>query len=977
MAKQTINIGTVANDRSGDPLRTAFTKVNANFTELYNRGSSSFSGSYNDLTNKPNIPDDIADLADSSSLLADIGDVVFTDNAISAQDGVDLLIHTHDNDDKERVSVNLIPNDGAFIATALSDMQDQPFLSNQWASAQWVTISELGYLVVTNSPAIISFINSAQFDYATSISFRINGGDPIVLGNYTINGNNITFNTLQRIPEESPIVVNEINFDMYFSSNIAIDYDQGEIRLNAVELDINISTTENIGISSKFVDVTGDGTFSIKNKSASDSIDVVTNSDASAETWSFGADGTLTFPDNTVQSTAWTGNLVDLEDLIPAEDSLFDLGSPERQWRSLYVSANTIFVGGTPISVSGGDLLVDGLPVVGGTTQPYIEFTNDALITIPTTLGQSVTVTAEPAGSGAAFTVVISEGSVLDSITATTAGTNYVVGQRYKIGYGQIGGNTESDSLIFTINTVNGSGGILTVANTEFVGVADNTTGSYTGQNADYIPSVFDAIDTGLTLTRDNQRALFNIEEEAQYDNNLHLSPLGTSWNSDGWGDLSNVRSRSYTTLRESLNGAIGENIIDAELVMHDTINDKFYKFNFSAWGQDNAGGFAYVRNLIDEPNYFAKTDYGNEIDIFVADDGDGAGIGITRDNNGGIYNPYRDEGWDDDVSPSGTLWNIDGWNDLSNIETRTYLPLDAAYGGALGNRVPGSQSIMYIPDTEEYYAIQWINWTQNNAGGGFSYIRKKIDLTKINEGIRFADGTVLKSAADVVGRVKSTASSRRRIEEVYGEKTVYLSQAVTTNLSTVPSREVTNGSRIFISTANTTIDDILDSPGTYDITDTNTMQFSVDNNNWYVWDGSVTYPNEGEASYGLRGFSSLTYGEGDTVYFRYKTGGAPVVWWDKTDLPAGGGDFRGAVIDYHAFTGDATWIGTIHIVDDDGEEHITHTEVSSGGTDAENDDLWLVQNEGTISYRRIDGASAALKVHWSAKVFYGSEYYD
>jgi hypothetical protein len=346
MAKQTINIGTVANDRSGDPLRTAFTKVNANFTELYNRGSSSFSGSYNDLTNKPNIPDDIADLADSSSLLADIGDVVFTDNAISAQDGVDLLIHTHDNDDKERVSVNLIPNDGAFIATALSNMQDQPFLSNQWASAQWVTISELGYLVVTNSPAIISFINSAQFDYATDISFRINGGDPIVLGNYTINGNNITFNTLQRVPVESPVVVNEINFDMYFSSNIAIDYDQGEIRLNAVELDINISTTENIGISSKFVDVTGDGTFSIKNKSASDSIDVVTNSDASAETWSFGADGTLTFPDNTIQTTAWTGvyaitpaDLVDLEDLIPAEDSEFNLGSTTNAWNNLYIGS--------------------------------------------------------------------------------------------------------------------------------------------------------------------------------------------------------------------------------------------------------------------------------------------------------------------------------------------------------------------------------------------------------------------------------------------------------------------------------------------------------------------------------------------------------------------------------------------------------------------------------------------------------------
>ena len=35
MAKQTINIGSTANDGTGDPLRTAFDKVNDNFTELY------------------------------------------------------------------------------------------------------------------------------------------------------------------------------------------------------------------------------------------------------------------------------------------------------------------------------------------------------------------------------------------------------------------------------------------------------------------------------------------------------------------------------------------------------------------------------------------------------------------------------------------------------------------------------------------------------------------------------------------------------------------------------------------------------------------------------------------------------------------------------------------------------------------------------------------------------------------------------
>lgn len=35
MAKQTVNLGTTANDGTGDPLRTAFDKLNDNFDEVY------------------------------------------------------------------------------------------------------------------------------------------------------------------------------------------------------------------------------------------------------------------------------------------------------------------------------------------------------------------------------------------------------------------------------------------------------------------------------------------------------------------------------------------------------------------------------------------------------------------------------------------------------------------------------------------------------------------------------------------------------------------------------------------------------------------------------------------------------------------------------------------------------------------------------------------------------------------------------
>ena len=38
MAKQTVNIGVTANDNTGDPLRTAFDKLNDNFDEVYAAG---------------------------------------------------------------------------------------------------------------------------------------------------------------------------------------------------------------------------------------------------------------------------------------------------------------------------------------------------------------------------------------------------------------------------------------------------------------------------------------------------------------------------------------------------------------------------------------------------------------------------------------------------------------------------------------------------------------------------------------------------------------------------------------------------------------------------------------------------------------------------------------------------------------------------------------------------------------------------
>ena len=86
MAKQVINIGTTANDGTGDPLRSAFDKVNDNFTELYDDDG----GDVNSITATAPIVRDSAtgnvtiSLADDGITYAKLGTEFTTSAAVAA-----------------------------------------------------------------------------------------------------------------------------------------------------------------------------------------------------------------------------------------------------------------------------------------------------------------------------------------------------------------------------------------------------------------------------------------------------------------------------------------------------------------------------------------------------------------------------------------------------------------------------------------------------------------------------------------------------------------------------------------------------------------------------------------------------------------------------------------------------------------------------------------------------------------------------
>ena len=121
----------------------------------------------------------------------------------------------------------------------------------------------------------------------------------------------------------------------------------------------------------------------------------------------------------------------------------------------------------------------------------------------------------------------------------------------------------------------------------------------------------------------------------------------------------------------------------------------------------------------------------------------------------------------------------------------------------------------------------------------------------------------------------------------------------------------------------------------------------------------------------------------GDTPQLILTYGGPAVVWWDADTLginPDNLNDFRGAKIDYHAYSDDSgTIVGTIYIASDSGDNNVTHLETSSGGNDSANVILWdrSSNNEKQLSFYRVDGEQAKTTIQWTAQLYYSPEYYD
>jgi hypothetical protein len=327
MTKQTINIGQSPNDTSGDPLRTAFSKVNANFTELYANLSSYLPNptgsqglflttdgttlswaptvSYTQSSTPPSSPN--ADTlwydetsgrvytwynynwVDASPPLSDYKNTPPTSpqggiGDVEGQWSADFNYYYY-------CSSSFIGNNAPIWRRVAFDS------SNNWSiyaggGSGSLPSNSTGYLY-NNGSGTLNWINNTQ-------GYTLPQATTSTLGGVIVDGTTIQVNS--GVISTAP----QVNANWTATSGVSAILNKPTI-ITPVQSDWSITDNTQLSYIKNKPSIPSIGHFTFTN----DQITVSDNSNitllTNAHSWSFNSNGSLTFPDASVQYTAYTG----------------------------------------------------------------------------------------------------------------------------------------------------------------------------------------------------------------------------------------------------------------------------------------------------------------------------------------------------------------------------------------------------------------------------------------------------------------------------------------------------------------------------------------------------------------------------------------------------------------------------------------------------------------------------------------------
>ena len=183
MAKQTVNLGSSANDGTGDPLRTAFDKINDNFDELY-LYSTAASGNNITITGNTIASDDT-----NGNITLDpngTGRVILaTGSELRITDHVDNAILYSDADGDINFSAGLTWNGSDFATTGSISVNGRILLENNRILTQ---TSNDDIDIDPNGTGKLNIITTAQATVGSAGSAAALPGQPSTYFQIKVNG---------------------------------------------------------------------------------------------------------------------------------------------------------------------------------------------------------------------------------------------------------------------------------------------------------------------------------------------------------------------------------------------------------------------------------------------------------------------------------------------------------------------------------------------------------------------------------------------------------------------------------------------------------------------------------------------------------------------------------------------------------------------------------------------------------------------
>ena len=411
MAKQTINIGSSANDKTGDPLRTAFNKINENFTELY--GASPFGQQVTISGNQISANESNADLVLSGS---GTGGVVASAVRI---DGTSLS-----SSDSTQINVNENLDVGGNITasgniTATGDIFANGNINLGNASGDQTKV--VGVFEADN----------IQID-GTTITTNTTNGSVTITGNATggVNVENLTVN--------DNTISSPSNSDIVIEPGGTGDVVLSALRINGTTLDSADSSAITLG---EAVDITG----------------ALTGTSGSFST-TLAVTGTTTLTGATTINNSLTANSL-TTNTIASNGSNADLSIQPSGTGDVLISA--LRINGTTLDSSDSTAitLAENVDVTGTLTTKDVTTTGNHVITGTSEIGSDITV------KGSLIADNLTTNSDGD-LTLNPAGTGEIVlsGNVAHTGTQTTTGQLNTDNLRFdgnTISTTNSNGGLI------------------------------------------------------------------------------------------------------------------------------------------------------------------------------------------------------------------------------------------------------------------------------------------------------------------------------------------------------------------------------------------------------------------------------------------------------------------------------------------------------------------------------------